>query len=85
MSGDWILVANEGSGDATVEIWVGGAKMHDPANPGNDFFTVPEGGRVTPLFSNLMGGPVRVVSASSQPLLVSQRVLYGYAQLLVGR
>lgn len=76
MRGDWLLVANRGAGDARVEIWVGHDKMHDPANPANDFFTIPEGGMVTPQFSNLMGGPVWVTSTTGQPLMLSQRVLF---------
>jgi len=83
MWGDWVLVANHGSGAATVEIYVGGLKQHDPAAPANDFFTVPEGGRITPQFANLMGGPVRVVCTSGQPLMVSQRVLFKYSPVLV--
>lgn len=76
MRGDWILISNQGSGEATVEIYVGGIKMNDPNNPGNDFFTVPQGGIITPQFTNLKGGPVRVVCLTGQPLLMSQRVLY---------
>ena len=76
MAGNWILVGNQGRGDARVEIYIGGARMRDPANPANDFFTVPEGGRITPIFPNLKSGPVRVVSVSGQPIITSQRVLY---------
>ncbi|MBE0428351.1 MAG: glucosaminidase domain-containing protein [Thermoleophilia bacterium] len=76
MRGNWILVANHGSGDARVEIYIGGQKMNDPSNPSNSYFTIPEGGRITPQFYNVMGGPVRVVSVTGQPLMTSQRVLY---------
>lgn len=76
MLGNWILVANRGAGTATVEISIGSTKMHDPNNPGNDFFTVPEGGEITPIFPQSIGGPVKVVSTSGQLLMVSQRVLY---------
>jgi len=76
MRGDWLLVSNQGTGQATVEIYIGGVKMNDPANPGNDWFTVPEGGRITPQFENVMGGPVLVRSVTGQPLLTSQRVLF---------
>lgn len=76
MAGNWILVGNMGSGTATVEIFIGGQKMHDPANPANDFFTIPEGGRTTPQFANTIGGPVKIVSTSGQPLIASQRVIY---------
>jgi len=76
MRGNWILVGNMGSGPATVEIYVGVSKMHDAEHPENDFFTVPEGGRITPQFRNLMDGPVRVVCTSGQQIMVSQRVLF---------
>ena len=76
MGGNWILVMNKGTGDATVEIYIGNEKMHDPGNPGNDFFTIPEGGEAMPVFPGKLGGPVRVVSVSGQPLLASQRVIY---------
>lgn len=76
MKGNWILVANQGTGAATVEIYIGVRKMHDPGNPGNDYFTIPEGGRITPQFFSIMDGPVRVVSLTGQPLLTSQRVLF---------
>lgn len=76
MRGDWLLVSNLGSGTANIEIFIGGQKMKDPENPGNDYFTVPEGESVTPHFRNLRGGPVRIVSTTGQPLLTSQRVLF---------
>ncbi len=76
MAGNWILVGNHGSGDARVEIWIGSVRMHDPSAPGNDFFTIPEGGRITPIFPSLKAGPVRVVCTSGQPIIASQRVLY---------
>ncbi|MHB1465265.1 MAG: glucosaminidase domain-containing protein [Thermoleophilia bacterium] len=84
MSGDWILVANRGSGAANVQIYIGGVRMHDPVNPANDYFTVPEGGVITPVFSGRIGGPVRVVATTGQPLLTSQRVLYKYGPVLAG-
>jgi hypothetical protein len=76
MRGNWILVANHGSGTAKVEITIGGVKMSDPDAPANDFFTIAEGARITPQFDNYMGGPVHVECLTGQPLLVSQRVLF---------
>jgi hypothetical protein len=76
MRGDWLLIANRGSGEARVEIDIGSTRMHDPNNPANDFFIIPEGGVITPSFSNFMGGPVKITCTSGQPLLTSQRVLY---------
>lgn len=76
MGGNWIMVGNLGSGDATVEIWIGDIKVHDPDHPGTPYFTIPEDGRIVPSFANTIGGPVRVVCTSGQPLIASQRVLY---------
>ncbi len=83
MYGDWVLVANRGTGDANVEIFIGGQKMRDPSNPGNDFFTIPEGGMITPQFGGVMNGPVRVTCTSGQPLMISQRVLFKYSPVLI--
>lgn len=76
MRGDWLLVSNMGTGTATVEIYIGEWKMNDPEHPGNDYFSVPEGGSVTPHFWNFRGGPVKIVATTGQPLLTSQRLLY---------
>lgn len=76
MTGDWILIGNQDTGDATVDVYIGNQKMHDPSHPANDFFTVPAGGRITPIFPGVQGGPVRVVSTNGKKLIVSQRSLY---------
>jgi len=76
MGGNWILVGNQGSGEARVEITIGDSLMRDPANPANEYFTIPEGGQITPAFPNMMDGPVQVVCTTGQPLIASQRVLY---------
>jgi len=78
MGGDWIMVTNPGPGVARVEIRFGPTSMVDPANPGNLYIDIPEGGSISPQFANIMGGPVRVISLTGQPLLSSQRVLYKY-------
>lgn len=76
MGGNWIVVGNRGTGPATVEIWIGDQRMNDPSNPANQFFVIPEGGRVTPSFAGVMGGPVKVVSLTGQLLNAGQRVIY---------
>ncbi len=76
MKGSWILIGNQDTGDATVDVFIGNQKMHDPANPANDFFTVPQGGRVTPIFPGKIGGPVVVTSTNGKHLIVSERTLY---------
>ena len=68
IKGDWILVNNQGSVDANVEIYIGGALK--------GVYTVPAGGQITPDFPNTTDGPVKVTSTNGQPLIVSQRVLY---------
>ncbi len=84
MVSDWLLAINEGDSETRAEIWIGGSKMHDPDNPANDFFTIPAGGRITPKFTNVIGGPVQIVSLNNQPLMVSQRVLYKYHSISCG-
>ncbi|MHB9111461.1 MAG: glucosaminidase domain-containing protein [Thermoleophilia bacterium] len=84
MGGDWIMVTNPGPGIAQVEIWIGDVLVHDPAHPGTPYFDIPDGGSITPSFANTMGGPVRVVSLTGQPLLASQRVLYKYNVIYCG-
>ena len=68
MKGDWILISNQGSVDASVEVYIGGILKGT--------YSIPVGGRVTPSYPNVTDGPVKVVSTNRQPLIVSQRVLY---------
>lgn len=68
MKGNWILVGNQDSGDAVVDIYIGGTKMGG--------YTIGEGERITPTFDNVMSGPVKVVSTNGKRLIVSQRVLF---------
>lgn len=69
MKGNWILVANAGQQAAQVDIFIAGNKMGS--------YSIPAGENVTPQFPNLMDGPVQVVSTNGQPIIVSQRVLWG--------
>ncbi|RJQ42870.1 MAG: CAP domain-containing protein [Gaiellales bacterium] len=66
--GDWILIGNQGSQTANVEVYIGGSLKGT--------YSIPVGGRVTPSYSNTTDGPVKVVCTNNQPLIVSQRVLY---------
>ncbi len=70
MNGNWILIANEDSQAAAVNVYIGSSTV-----PSRSFNIAP-GQFVTPEFPGLMGGPVHVVSSGGQKLLVSQRVLY---------
>ncbi|RJQ48118.1 MAG: hypothetical protein C4534_00070 [Gaiellales bacterium] len=70
MNGNWLLVANQGVGTATVDVFLGTSPT--PL----DTYSIPEGGRVTRQYPGVMGGPVRVVSRDGQPLMVSQRVIF---------
>lgn len=65
---DWILIANTSDTLAVAEVFVGGQLTGT--------YQIPGGSRVTPHFPGLMNGPVQVLSAGGQVLLVSQRVLY---------
>ncbi len=70
MNGNWVLIANEDTQAAAVNVYIGSS----PA-PARSFNLAP-GQFVTPQFPRRMGGPVHVESAGGQKLLVSQRVLY---------
>ncbi|MBE0429920.1 MAG: hypothetical protein IBX61_08630, partial [Thermoleophilia bacterium] len=68
MRGAWILIGNQGSTTAQVEVYIGGALKGT--------YSVPAGGKVTPSYANTTGGPLKVISTNGQPLIVSQRILY---------
>jgi hypothetical protein len=68
MRGNWILIGNMDTGDAAVDVFIGGVLMGS--------YTVPEGGRVTPAYPGIMDGPVKVVSTNGKKLIVSQRILF---------
>ncbi len=68
MYGNWVLVANRGTDDAIVEIYIDSALREQ--------LTIPVGGNVPLSFPATMGGPVRVVSVNGQNLLATQRVIY---------
>lgn len=70
MNGNWLLIANQGVGETTVDVYIGSS-----ATP-LATYKIGEGDRVTPMFPELQDGPVRVVSRNNQPLMVSQRTLY---------
>jgi hypothetical protein len=66
MKGNWILIANVDTTAAQVDVYVGPNKMNT--------FTIQPGDNVTPIYPNLMDGPVRVVSNGAK-IIASQRVL----------
>ncbi|MCL4473007.1 MAG: Ig-like domain-containing protein [Actinobacteria bacterium] len=72
MNGNWVLIGNENSSAAAdVYVEIGGKRMGD--------YSIPAGGRITPVFPNTMGGPVHVGCTScrgDQKIMASQRVLY---------
>ena len=68
MNGNWLLIANEDSQQATVDVYIGANRVGTyTINPGKD---------VTPVYPETMGGPVHVVSTNGMKLMVSQRVVY---------
>lgn len=68
VKGDWILIGNQGTRDASVDVYIAGVLMGT--------YSIPVGGRITPSYPNTTNGPVKVVSTNQQPIIVSQRVLY---------
>ncbi len=73
---DWILVDNTSTTAAVAEIFIGGQLKGT--------YQIAPGERVTPQFPGVMNGPVQVLSAGGQPLLVSQRVIFngGFTELM---
>jgi hypothetical protein len=63
---DWLLVANPNAGSVSYTIKIGG----DQVAAGS----IPSGGRVTPEFQGMRGGPVEVTATG--PVITSQRVLW---------
>lgn len=68
MRGNWVIIGNMDTGDAAVDVYIGGSLMGS--------YVVPEGGRETPSYPNVMDGPVKVVSTNGKKLIVSQRMLF---------
>ncbi|MHB9112730.1 MAG: CAP domain-containing protein [Thermoleophilia bacterium] len=68
MRGNWVIIGNMDTGDAAVEVYIGGVLMGS--------YLVPEGSRATPSYPDAMDGPVRVVSTNGKKLIVSQRMLF---------
>ncbi|MBI5871266.1 MAG: hypothetical protein HZB44_10010 [Actinobacteria bacterium] len=68
MRGNWVIIGNMDTGDAAVDVYIGGTLMGS--------YVVPEGGRATPSYPDVMDGPVRVVSTNGKKLIVSQRMLF---------
>ncbi|MHB8169037.1 MAG: hypothetical protein ACYDET_05235 [Thermoleophilia bacterium] len=68
MNGNWLLIANEDTRQATVDVFIGDKKM--------DTYTIDPGKDVTPVYPEKIGGPVRVVSTNGMKLMASQRIIY---------
>jgi hypothetical protein len=52
----WVLIANPQAGSATCHVFVAGIERSPLAG-----YTIPAGGRVTPIYTGVRDGPVRVV------------------------
>ncbi len=73
---NWVLVANPGASPVHYVIKVGGVTRYEG--------DLASGGRATPEFPGLMGGPVEVTSTGG-PVMASQRVLWnGYFNEVLG-
>jgi len=65
----WVLVGNQSQTTAEVDVKIGGTLV--------GHYSIPAGGRVTPLYPGQMNGPVQVVSTEGTPqLVVSQRTTF---------
>ncbi len=67
---DMVHVANPGPNAAEVEVYVAGLKL--TSTPG----IIPAGGEWHASYENVVGGPLKVVSKTGQPIVVSQRVVW---------
>ena len=65
----WILIGNQGSQSATVNVSIGDNQTGK--------FSLPPGTMITPQFNGAMDGPVHVYSTNGQPLIVSERTTSG--------
>ncbi len=72
MNGDWIHVTNVGSGDAEVDFFVG-----DDTTPVHTETITAGANFAWQADSTMTNGPVRVRDNNGNPLVVSQRVVYG--------
>lgn len=67
--GDWLVIANpSATAGLQVDVSIGGVPMGR--------YPIAPGGRVTPSYPGVSGGPVRLTSAGGQTFYATQRVLY---------
>ncbi len=64
----WVMIGNEGSQTAEVDVYIAGTLM--------GHYAINAGAVAAPEFPGTMNGPVRVVATNGQPLNVSGRVIY---------
>lgn len=84
---NWVMIANPGSEPVRAEVFIAGELMTDSAS-GHQYFDIAPGGRATPTFPGIMGGPVEVkahtpggnwdVESERRNVIASQRVLSNY-------
>jgi parallel beta-helix repeat protein len=82
---NWILIGNPTTDTVRAEIRIAGNLVADP-DTGLDYFVLPPGGRVTPTFPSVIGGPVEVKAylnggvwpGNARDVIASQRVLSNY-------
>jgi N-acetylmuramoyl-L-alanine amidase len=71
MNGNWVLIGNPSTtATANCNIYIGGLRVNQNS------YSIPPGGRVTPVFRSVMNGPVKVKSSNGVPVFTSQRVLF---------
>jgi mannan endo-1,4-beta-mannosidase len=63
----WVMVSNPTAQAAAVDIYVGTSMKS---------FSVPAGGSITPRFTGMNTGPVRVISTNGVKIFTSERAMY---------
>jgi beta-mannanase len=64
----WLLVGNQGQAETAVDVRIAGSIV--------GHYTIPAGGRITPVFSGQVNGPVEVTGSAGSSLITSERVIY---------
>ena len=64
----WVLLSNPNPNPIRVNIKI--------SNIISEFFTIPTGGIITPIFNNLLTGPVSIYVENNEKVIATQRVLY---------
>ncbi len=64
----WLLVGNQGQAETAVDVRIAGSVV--------GHYIIQAGGRITPVFSGQINGPVEVTGSAGSSLITSERVIY---------